>query len=129
MNPQQLQLELMKVASFNKFNGEKVVQDLLENRDLWKGALMDRAGFNRTGEKYEAVIDLVKLRDLPDYWNVDTLFITPRVGKEEELEKLANTWGADEVSYIGGEKAAGKLGTWSPETRSNPKQILRVWWD
>lgn len=129
MTPQELQFELMKLASFNEFNGEQVVADLKAHPELWKGALMDRAGFSRTGEKYEAIINLIKLRDLPDYWNVDTLFITPVKGKEDELETLAKNWGADEVDYLGGEECANKLGSWSQETRTNQKQILRIWWD
>lgn len=126
---QQLQFELMKLASFNGFNGNQVVKDLEDNPVLWKGALMDRAGFKRTDDEYEAVIDLIKLRDLPDYWNVDTLFITPSPGFEDELEKLAKTWGADEVGWFGGEEACGKLGSYSSEKRAKTKSILRVWWD
>lgn len=127
--PQGLQFELMKHASFNGFQGELVVRDLESNPELWKGAVMDRAGFNSTGEKYKAVINLIKLRDLPEYWNVDTLFITPQKGKEDELEALARTWNADEVAWIGGEEANSDLGSHSKELRENPRQILRVWWD
>jgi hypothetical protein len=129
MKAQELQFELMKQASFNEFDGERVVADLLAHQDLWKGSLMDRTAYPKTGEKYEMCIDLIKLRDLPDYWNVDTLFITPVKGKEDELEALAKNWGADEVDYYGGELVAGWLGSWSPETRTNLKQVLRIWWD
>jgi hypothetical protein len=128
--PQKLQFELMKLATFNEFDGEKVVKSLEENPDLWKGALMTRGSYSRpNSEGYSDVTDLISLRDLPDYWNVDTLFITPKAGKEDELKKLAKKWGADEVDWIGGERAANAIGSWSPETRANPKQILRIWWD
>lgn len=129
MNPQELQFELMKLASFNEFDGEQVVKDLQANPVLWKGALMDRAGFKRTDDRYESVISLIKLRDLPDYWNVDTLFIIPSPGHEDELEVLAKTWRADEVGWIGGEEACSKLGSYSPQKRAQEKSILKIWWD
>lgn len=129
MNAQELQLELMKLASFNSFNGEKVVKSLLKHKDLWKSALMDGVAYSKGGQGFEACINLIKLRDLPDYWNVDTLFILPVPGKEDELEALAKTWKADEVDYIGGKQACDFLGAWSQEGTNNKKTILRVWWD
>jgi hypothetical protein len=116
MTPQELQFELMKQASFNSFTGEQVVKDLLDHKDLWKGAVMDSR-------------DLIKLRDIDRYWSVDTLYITPKPGKEIELEELAKTWQADEVDYLGAEESCKKLGFWSSDSRNNEKQILRVWWD
>jgi hypothetical protein len=130
MNAQELQFELMKLATFNEFDGGSVVESLRSHNELWLGALMDRAGYSRgTGEKYEMCIDLIKLRDLPNYWNIDTLFILPASGREDELEALAKTWNSDEVDYIGGEEACNYLGSWTPEGRKNEKAILRLWWD
>ena len=114
---QELQLELMSLASFNDFEGPRVVEDLKEHQDLWRGAVLDRDG-------------LIKLRDIErGYWNVDTLYLLPALGKEYELEGIANLWGADEVDWIGGDTACYLLGSYSPEKRSQAKQILRVWWD
>lgn len=130
MTVQEIQFELMKIASFNNFDGDLVVEDLKDNPDLWIGAVMDRAGYSRTDEKYKPVISLLKLRDMSlGYWNVDTLFITPKEGKEDELFELASDWKADEVGWIGEEDACIALGSYSPEARTNKKQILRVWWD
>ena len=59
---QKLQFELMKIATFNSFDGKEVVKDLEDNQDLWTGAIMKRN-------------DLIPLRDIHDnYWNVDTLY-------------------------------------------------------
>lgn len=42
INPvQKLQLELMRMASFNYFDGGKVVDDLVGNKGLWRGVVMD----------------------------------------------------------------------------------------
>jgi hypothetical protein len=128
---QKLQFELMKLATFNGYDGERVVKSLEKHEDLWRGVVMDRAdycfhgkfGQNDDGEK----IDLIKLRDIQsDCWNVDTVFVLPETGKEDELYKLAKRWGADEVDWIGGQHAGSLLGA---TALSNEKQILRVWWD
>jgi hypothetical protein len=113
---QELQLELMRRASFNEFDGAMVVAELKSHPDLWEGALMDRP-------------DLIKLRDLSEIWNVDTLWITPRPGKEDQLWNLAAQWDADEIDWIGGDGACRLLGFWSREASKRQQQILRLWWD
>lgn len=119
---QELQLELMKLASFNDFDGEHVVKSLEENRHLWQAVIMDR-------ESYSKEIDLIKLRDLPNgYWNVDVVYILPVKGKEDELHLLADKWGADEVEWIGSQVAQSLMG-YGNRDEVNDKKLLRVWWD
>jgi len=118
---QELMFQIMELSSFNEFNGERVVNDLRKNKSIWKGALFGRFG---------GYSELVILRDIgEDYYNADTLMILPVDGKEDELEKLASGWSADEVGWIGGEEACSMLGSYSPNLRKNQKQVLRVWWD
>jgi hypothetical protein len=70
------------------------------------------------------------LRDIEDdYWNVDTLCLLPKPGKEDELMILALGWDADEVFWIPGSAAGSYLGQHSRELDINPKALLRVWWD
>lgn len=114
---QELQFRLMELASFNSFDGPTVVKDLTEHPELWRGAVMhdDR---------------LMSLRDIPEgYWHCSTLHILPVAGREDELEALTKNWAADEVDWIGGEKACFALGEYHPELRANPRVFLRVWWD
>lgn len=114
------------MTSFKEFDGEKVVCSLIENRSLWRSVIMDRPEYLRT-DGSGSVLSLMKLRDLSDgIWNVDTLFILPKAGKENALKILAETWNADSVHYIGGEAAANCLGC---SAMNSLKQILRVWWD
>lgn len=114
---QQLLIDLMREASFNAFDGDHVADDLITHRDLWRGFLFDRDR-------------LIKLRDIPDgYWNVDTLWILPMHGKEDELERLAREWDADTVEWISGGDAGGMLGSYGPHMRDNPRVILQLWWD
>jgi hypothetical protein len=108
--PQELMFELMKLGSFNGFNGERVVEKLKERRDLWKACLMDSGG------------DYYTIRDLPTIWHVDTLLIRPVEGKEDELLKWAKKnlypdeidWKKLQVDYRG--------------EPIEPKQ-LQLWWD
>ena len=124
---QKLVFELMKRATFNEFNGKKVVKDLIENKDLWRSVVMDREAYSPYNES-ELVINLIKLRDLEqDVYNVDTVFILPAEGDEvmRKLEKLAQNWNADEIVWITGREANRCLGIGG----FKDKKILRIWWD
>lgn len=117
---QEMEFDRIMRSSFNDFDGPAVVQLLRQRRDLWEGVVMDRAGYvsvpEGTSIGYASAIDLIKLRDIgANYWNVDTLFITPAVGKKSELEVYVRAhFGADEVDYF--------------EDR-NAGTVLRVWFD
>ena len=74
---QEIQLELLRRTSFNALDGEKVYSSLLQHRDLWQAALLDRPGVPNYAEPgFLLMGGLIKLRDLPDnFRNADTLFI------------------------------------------------------
>ena len=63
----------------NLFDPFVVVRDLLNNRDLWEGVVMDRgfAASEGNGRGWTRLSsDLIKLRDIGrGCWNVDTLLI------------------------------------------------------
>jgi len=110
---QDIQLDLIERASFNQFDGEQVKQDLLENKNLWKGVIMGR---------FDS-FPLIPLRDIADnIWNVDTLMILPQAGKENELQELAAGWCADDVELIKGDKISLMYG-------GIENKVIRVWWD
>ena len=108
---QELMFELMKIASFNGFDGEYVVNKLKERTDLWDGAVMDS-----NGEYYT-------IRDIPQgFWHVDILRITPKPNKKIELEKwVRNEIGGDEIGW----KNVNKDWQGKP---LEPEQ-LEIWWD
>lgn len=115
---QEIQLKLIRLSSFNSFDGNKVADSLIANKYLWEGAIITRLN------------DLICLRDIKDdCWNVDTLYILPEKGFEEELKDLAGNWDADEINWIGGEEASRLLGEWSSDLENNSRIILSVWWD
>jgi len=136
---QRLNLRLMELASFNEFNGPEVVKSLLDNKELWQACVMDRSTFFSVEELNERKgnwsICLIKLRDMGEEttkrlgqgcWNVDTLFILPSQDKLEQAKiyKLAKTWNADEVNWIGWPVAGSLLGGYFHKAT----RILRVWW-
>ena len=115
MNVQQLNIELIRKASFNDFDGDRVADDLIANMPLWDGALMTRLG------------SLICLRDLacnPPYWNVDTLHVLSSGENDEALCTLAESWGPDEIDWVCPDDAARMLGAYPA-----PARLLRVWWD
>lgn len=125
----------MELASFNRFDGPRVVRDLLNNLDLWEACVMDREAWLDIEflnlRKTRADVNLYKLRDMRpqttsrlgrSYWNVDTLFILPKSGKSGQLRRLASTWHADQIDCIKGQEAKHMLG-------GDPGPILRIYWD
>jgi hypothetical protein len=115
---QDLHFELMRRASFGNFDGEMVVNILKEHRDLWKGAIMGR-------------YDLLALRDISnDQWNVNTLFLTPAIGKEDELEGLAvMKLNADAEHWVGGPYEEAFLRWWNGKGRIKKRTVLAcTWW-
>jgi hypothetical protein len=109
---QQLQFELIKNASFNSFDGEQVVNDLINHRDLWHGVIMGRD-------------DLIHLRDIEaGLWRVDTLHILSTGKDDNKLKSLAKEWNADTYDFESDEKASRLLGTSKPKGR-----VLSIWWD
>jgi len=108
-------LDLIRHVRSNLFNGEKVVKDLLKNRDWWTAVWFSSGRMS----------DLIPLRDIADgILNVDTLYIIPAKGKEREIEALAKSWQADEVEWLSEEECSERLGMFPAET-----EVLRVWWD
>ena len=128
---QELQLELIKLASFNNLDGEQVVKDLLDNKDLWNGVIIGRdsgAVIDKVEVKdslfISAGMDLIALRDIKSGYNVDTIYIDTVPGKENKLELLIRrNWLADEIDWLEDKQVFNQLGT------SAKHSILRVWWD
>lgn len=123
---QRLQLELLRRVHHNLFDGAKVVDDLLAWRDHWYGVIADRCAAS-TGNLYEPVVDLIRLRDIPrNYWNVDCVFIWTNEANAERLRRMIEErWQADMVELLAHDEAVRGLG-WM---RGKGDCVLYVWWD
>jgi hypothetical protein len=110
---QALQFELLKAASFNAFDGARVVRDLRSNRALWCGVVMERPD------------SLIQLREIgQNFWSVDTLYILSSAANDAKLRALSRTWQPDAVDWITGHKAQELLGS-----SASGRRILALWWD
>ena len=144
--PQEIQVELMRISTFNDFDGDFVADSLLEHRDLWLGFILDREAYSAEWQRRKIVeegisgrlpvcpIDTIRLRDIAaGYWNVDALFVLPAPGREDELLALAQTWRADEVDWCDPTDASfvsynsPKIG--ESFVGAKVEKMLRVWWD
>jgi hypothetical protein len=126
---QEIQLELLRRSSFNALDGERVVESLLRNRDLWLSLLLDRPGLpNYAKPRRLLTMGLIKLRDLPDnLWNADMLFVlTPTHAQAQELARIAEEedWAGEVCVYKDQDEIDSALGTGRDEYG-----LMSVWWD
>jgi hypothetical protein len=126
---QEIQLELLRRSSFNALDGERVVESLLRNRDLWLSLLLDRPGLpNYAKSRRLLTMGLIKLRDLPDnLWNADMLFVlTPTHAQAQELARIAEEedWAGEVCVYKDQDEIDSALGTGRDEYG-----LMSVWWD
>ena len=123
---QDIQLELIRRRSFHAFDGERIVDCLRRNRELWEAVLMDRVAISQPGSL--PTLGLMKLRGLSsEEWNVDTLYILTR--SKEDAKQLAEVlnrrqWGGLVDVHADLEEVDNALGG------SKPGQaIVSIWWD
>lgn len=112
---QQIQLDIIAKTNFNFFSGREIAEWLRKNHKMWRAVLLP--------------LNFISLRDMADgHWHADTLYIYPEDGWGFKLEEaMREQFGADEISWIGGETAEDMLGTTEVEGRSHV--ILEAWWD
>lgn len=111
---QQVQLDIIAKTNFNFFEGRKIAAWLKENPRMWRAVLLP--------------LDFISLRDMDDgYWHADTLYIYAEDGWQMKLEEvMKEQFHADEIRWIGGERAADLLGD---SEIDGSYVILEAWWD
>lgn len=119
---QEIQFSIMRNASFNKFDGDKVVELLKNKPDLWEGVVMTSGVTCYKGNLWS---DLIHLRDIDQgFTNIDTVFIKAKRGQEAKLENFVkNNFKADEIRWLGKEEKSKRMGGLVENN------VLRVWWD
>lgn len=123
---QEIQLELIRRRKFNAFDGEQVAAALVQHRDLWQSAYMDRLGVHRSDRELPAM-SMIKLRDLAYEWNVDTLYIlTPDVASANKLMEVFSIEECCGEPYLiaDADEVSSAIGA-GPTNQA----IVSVWWD
>jgi len=123
---QQLYFELFRRVRYNFLNGEDVVRDLKEWRDLWYSVIAIRLPFPSTS-KDRLPISLSLLRTTRwDSWPADTLLIWTNEANLEHLRRLIEErWEASEVSVYMPEDEEMIYANLDDEH----DRVLFVWWD
>ena len=87
---QEIILNLIEETQFNEFDGKKIVKDLRENEDKWKGVIFGRFCCGT----------LIPLRDIDKgFYNADTIFIKLPKENLEWLKKMVEKWKVDDFGY------------------------------
>lgn len=128
---QHLHFELLRHTRYNNLDGERVVRDLLEWRDLWSSVLPTRFPYISLDEddhRYHPYTELSLLRTTRwNYFPIDTLYIWTTDTALPHLRHLVEAhWQPDEIEVL------------SPDTDKEMHlihidgendRVLFVWWD
>jgi hypothetical protein len=123
---QRLYFELLRRVRYNLLDGESIVRDLLEWRDLWYSVTAARLPYPSRQEN-ELSIDLSLLRTTRwNDWPADTLYIWTNEEALPQLHRLIEEhWQASEVGVLLPEDV--ELITANLSDAHN--RVLFVWWD
>jgi len=128
---QHLHFELFRHIRYNLLDGERVVRDLLEWRDLWYSVLPMRfpyPSYKEEDNQYHAYTELGMLRNTRwGSWPADTLYIWTNDEALPQLrQRIEEHWEASEIVVIlpdvDEEMRFANL-------RDEHDRVLFVWWD
>jgi len=128
---QRLFFELFRRVQYNELDGECVVNDLLEWRDLWHSVLPARFPYSfrdRNEKEYHPWTELSMLRCVRwDSWPADALYIWTSVKMLPELRRrVEERWKADELVVISPERDEEMH---LANIDNEADRVLYVWWD
>ena len=123
---QNLYFQLLRRVRYNLLDGESVVHDLLEWRNLWYSVIATRLPYP-SRQKSRLPIDISLLRTTRwNDWPADILYIWTN---EENLPKLRRLveerWQADEIGVLVPEDEEMMMANLSDEDN----RVLYLWWD
>jgi hypothetical protein len=123
---QHLYFELLRRVRYNLLDGESVVRDLVDWRDLWYSVVATRLPYPSTQEN-RLPIDLSLLRTTRwNDWPADTLYIWTNEEDLPQLRRLIEErWQASEIEVLLPEDVELIIANLSDAHN----RVLFVWWD
>ncbi len=123
---QHLYFELLRRVHYNLLDGESVVRDLIDWRDLWYSVVATRLPYPSTQEN-RLPIDLSLLRTTRwNDWPADTLYIWTNEEALPQLRRLVEErWQASEIEALLPEDVELIIANLSDAHN----RVLFVWWD
>ena len=123
---QHLYFELLQRARFNLLDGESVVRDLIDWRDLWHSVIAARLPYPSTQEN-RLPIDLSLLRTTRwNDWPADTVYIWTNDEHVTQLKKLIEErWQASEIAVL----LPDDVELINANLFEEDNRVLFVWWD
>ena len=120
-------LELQKIIKYrhNNFNGDRVVEVLLQNITLWYSAIFGN------GLDYSREGDIIKqlASQHRDTTNGDTLYLLTDEKSYDKLLALAHDWAYDEVHSLDKRSSAYRLLKKIGKNDNKNYLLLILWWD
>lgn len=124
---QEIHLELFRRSVALESRREEFLQILLENRHLWRGAIMDKLGVNEGGFWLQPC-SMIKLRDIDqNFWNADTLFVL--CDTASAAEELARKLPMERFGGLVNIEQDRRILDRALGGRSEGQVVLRFWWD
>ena len=123
---QRLYFELLQRVHYNLLDGEGVVRDLIDWRDLWYSVIATRLPYPSIQEN-RLPIDLSLLRTTRwNDWPADTLYIWTNEEALPELQRLIEEhWQASEIEVLLPED----IELINANLSDAHNRVLFVWWD
>jgi len=122
---QQIYFELIRRIRYNLLNGESVVRDLLDWRDLWYSVIAARLPLPIKAARLPLDLSLLRTTRWSD-WPADTLYIWTSDEAVKQLQKLIeDRWRPDEVGVFLPEDIEMIYANLHDEH----DRVLFVWWD
>ncbi len=123
---QRLYFELLRGVRYNLLDGESVVLDLLDWRDLWYSVIAARLPYPSTQE-YRLPLDLSLLRTTRwNEWPIDTIYIWTNDEMVSQLQRLIEErWQASEIEIFLPEDVE----LINANLSDAHNRVLFVWWD
>jgi len=122
---QHLYFELFRRARFNLLDGESVVHDLLEWRDLWYSVIAARLPYPCKQDKLPIELSLLRTTRWND-WPADIVYIWTNDENLPQLRRLVEErWQASEIGVLLPEDEEMMMANLADDHN----RVLYVWWD